>query len=111
MADERSESRAATWRPLLPWTELFRAFQVALDLNKLLLAAAGIAVMALGWWLLALVFSIGESRVPPDWPGQFNADNAQEWAEFRKSRLHWNLMNEAVGLKSDAQIEVKDVAE
>ena len=39
MAEERSE---LSWRQLLPWTELFRAFQVALDLNKLLLAAAGI---------------------------------------------------------------------
>jgi hypothetical protein len=111
MADERSESREVTWRQLLPWTELFRAFQVALDLNKLLLAAAGIAVMALGWWVLALIFSIGEDKVPPDWPGAFQANNAQDWAEFRKKRQHWNLMNEAVGLKPDAQFEVKDVAE
>src|SRR5438046_2681359 len=34
MAEERSESREVTWRQLLPWTELFRAFQVSLDLNK-----------------------------------------------------------------------------
>ena len=57
MAEERSESRELTWRQLLPWTALFRAFQVALDLNKLLLAAAGIAVMAFGWWLLAVIFA------------------------------------------------------
>jgi hypothetical protein len=111
MADERSEAREVTWRQLLPWTELFRAFQVALDLNKLLLAAAGIAVMAFGWWLLAVIFATGEDKTPPDWPGAFRADSTQDWSEFRKKRLHWNLMNEAVGLQANAQIEVKDVAE
>ena len=33
MAEGKLEGREATWRQLLPWTELFRGFQVALDLN------------------------------------------------------------------------------
>ena len=35
------------------WTKLFTAFRVALDLKKLLLAAGGIVVTGLGWWVLA----------------------------------------------------------
>lgn len=38
------------------WTEIFRSFQVALDPRKLLLAAAGILVMSLGWYLLSTIF-------------------------------------------------------
>ena len=38
------------------WTEIFRSFQIAFDPRKLVLAAAGIVVMAFGWWLLSSVF-------------------------------------------------------
>ena len=63
MAEEKVEPRETSWRQLLPWTELFRGFQVALDVNKLALAAAGILVMAFGWWLLAVLFTAGETDV------------------------------------------------
>ena len=33
MAVENVETRETSWRRLLPWTELFRGFQVALDLS------------------------------------------------------------------------------
>ena len=94
MADGKIEARELTWRRLLPWTELFRGFQVAMDLNKLLLAAAGILVMSAGWWLLSIIFAANESRTPPSWPGRYG-DTDAGWIEFRKDRLHWNLMNEA----------------
>src|SRR5205814_6134491 len=55
MANEKVDGRELSWRGLFPWTELFRGFQLALDLNKLLLAAAGIPVMAFGWCLLPLL--------------------------------------------------------
>jgi len=35
---------------------IFRTFRVALDPKKLVLAAAGIIVMALGWWLISVAF-------------------------------------------------------
>ena len=38
------------------WTKLFGTFLVALDPFKLLVAAAGILVTALGWWLISVVF-------------------------------------------------------
>jgi hypothetical protein len=106
MADERTEPRELSWRQLLPWAELFRGFQVALDLNKLLLAAAGIVVMAFGWWLLSVIFTAGDPKVPPVWKGSFNT-----WAEFRQARAHWNLMHEAAGIGNGPQFyEVADIA-
>src|SRR3954451_10182059 len=56
MADDRFDSRPTPLRDSLPWTDLFRTFRVALDPKKLLLAAAGILAMALGWWVISLVF-------------------------------------------------------
>ena len=83
MAEEKVETRETSWRQLLPWTELFRGFQVALDLNKLALAAAGILVMAFGWWLLARLFTAGESKAPPQWPGAYL--DRKEFADAAKT--------------------------
>ena len=56
MAEGRLELRKEDLQNLMPWTKLFKAFMVALDIKKLLLAAGGIVTMALGWWLLAFLF-------------------------------------------------------
>jgi hypothetical protein len=56
MAEERIGAPESEARTYWAWTELFRTFQVALDPKKLLLAAAGIVVMFLGWWVLAVIF-------------------------------------------------------
>jgi hypothetical protein len=53
MAEERFDARELSFRKLLPWTEIFRCFFVALDPKKLGVAAAGIVVMALGWWIIS----------------------------------------------------------
>ncbi|HBI43476.1 MAG TPA: hypothetical protein DDY78_11565 [Planctomycetales bacterium] len=114
MAEEKVEPRETNWRHLLPWTELFRGFQVALDLNKLALAAAGIVVMAVGWWLLALLFRAGENAVPPQWPGPYaaNVDKARAWEQFKQERDHWNLMHESAGLGAPgARVEPTDLTD
>src|SRR5262249_5531781 len=41
---------------------IFRTFRVALDPKKSLLAAAGIVLMALGWWLISILFYNGWSQ-------------------------------------------------
>jgi hypothetical protein len=106
MADDKAEAREASWRNLLPWTELFRCFSVALDLNKLILAAMGIFVMAFGWWLLALVFAHGPDK-PPIWPSNFvtqaGGDEAKGWEDFKRARDRWNLLHEAAGIGGDDQ--------
>src|SRR5436190_3664569 len=56
MADDRFDTRPSNFLESLPWTELFRTFRVALDPKKLLLAAAGILVMACGWWVISVAF-------------------------------------------------------
>src|SRR5439155_22601999 len=63
MVEEKVELRDVNYRQVLPWTELFKGFQLALDPKKLLLAAAGIVVMYAGWWLLASAFY--NSRTEP----------------------------------------------
>jgi hypothetical protein len=56
MADGRDEASAYGTRRTFLWAEIFRCFQVALDPRKLVVAAAGILVMSLGWYLLSAVF-------------------------------------------------------
>ena len=111
MAEEKVEPREISWRTLLPWTELFRGFQVALDLNKLILAAAGIFIMALGWWLLALLFTAGESADPPKWePPAAQTEERAAWEKFQHARDHWNLMYETAGVgKAGALVGATDL--
>jgi hypothetical protein len=116
MAEDKIEGREMTWRQLLPFTELFRGFQVAFDLNKMLLAAAGILVMAFGWWLLAVSFrNIPRdlSDVPPDWPAKYRVqdDPRKAWEQFKRDRDEWNVLHETAGLgKPDQTVQTLDLA-
>jgi hypothetical protein len=116
MANEKVEGRELTWRGLFPWTELFRGFQVALDLNKLLLAAAGILVMAFGWWLLSVMFAFGYSTKPV-WPGNYitaaggDVNVKKGWEQFRRDREQWNIMHEAAKVGGDDErVEIADLS-
>src|ERR1700685_2959935 len=88
MAEEKVGTREVTWRQLMPWTHIFRGFQITLDLNKLLLAAGGIVVMSFGWWLLSVIFTANEKSTPPAWPGEYlssgKVEGEQAWQQFRK---------------------------
>jgi len=114
MAEDKAEAREMTWRQLLPWTELFRGFQIALDINKLFLAAAGIFAMALGWWLLALVFRAPYKETPPrPGDGQYSSDlsKPEDWDGFKKARDEWNLMYQTAGIGAPGKLyEPEDLA-
>jgi hypothetical protein len=56
MADGRDPTPQYSLLTIFPWIRIFRCFQVALDPRKLLVAAAGILVMSLAWWLLSNIF-------------------------------------------------------
>src|SRR5215470_15747989 len=56
MADGRDLSGGFSYRTALPWTNIFRCFQIALDPRKLFVAAVGILVMSFSWWLLSHMF-------------------------------------------------------
>ncbi len=118
MAEERNDSQEMTWRTLLPWTELFRGFQIALDPNKLFLAAIGIVLMAIAWWFLALIFGLFYGPNPPDfdtptYQSQVVKDKPQTltdaWAKYTRDRRQWNLMHKATGIgikKDDKGLQV-----
>jgi hypothetical protein len=108
MAEERLEPRDINFRQWLPWTQLFRGFWVALDPKKLMLAAMGIVVMAVGWWLWSWVFFSTTHK--PEWPSEDYAPAAQEgktapgvsteeaaWQLFKRDRNAWNLLYETAG--------------
>lgn len=113
MTEERFDSRETSLRQQLLWTQLFKAFWVALDPKKLLLAGAGIVVMAFGWWLLALVFS---TRARPDYPSAFpesayqpaageeTTPKQKAWDAFKRARNSWNLFNEAAGVSPTVEL-------
>ncbi|MFO0800682.1 MAG: hypothetical protein U0804_24725 [Gemmataceae bacterium] len=56
MADGPNAAPGFSFRAAFPWMSIFRCFQVALDPRKLLVAAAGILVMSIGWWVLSALF-------------------------------------------------------
>lgn len=104
MAEDQVGLRKDNLRELPGWTKLFTGFKVALDPKKLLLAAAGILVMSVGWWLLsALFFSF--NRTPPTWdPTQYD-DKTEGWKEFKRARSRWNLLYEMAGPVPDSLAE------
>jgi hypothetical protein len=124
MVEDKAEPRDVNWKHLLPWVDLFQGFRVAMDLNKLLLAAAGILVMAFGWWLLAVIFD----GPKPDWKTRRYdistvddkiADTPEKkqnvaWQRFKEDRERWNLLHETAGAEINEEkvesIEPGDVA-
>ncbi|HMP57708.1 MAG TPA: hypothetical protein PKD86_00020 [Gemmatales bacterium] len=68
MPDEKTESRDFSVRQWLPWTEIFRAFQIALDPAKMLLASAAVFLLWMGWALLGMVMGPKDSSYGV-WPG------------------------------------------
>jgi hypothetical protein len=122
MAEDKVEPRETNWRQLLPWTVLFQGFRVALDPNKLLLAAAGILLMAFGWWLLAIIFNY-EKPAASKYLGNFNdyagENDAQKresaWKAFSEDRQKWAVMFSATGdpdpANKDAPYDAGDLAD
>jgi hypothetical protein len=104
MAEDKVEPREVNWRQLMPWTVLFQGFRVALDPNKLVLAAIGIFLMACGWWLLGIIFNYDKTPVgkylgnPADFPGENDAQRKENaWKEFSEERQKWAVMYKAAG--------------
>lgn len=118
MADGRDEAPAFSFRKTFLWTEIFRCFQVALDPRKLLVAAAGILAMSLGWYLLSAVFyykkpvdnqeeyqtqakrSLGEKKVDasskevPVLPEDYNAEAKRL---YERDLAEWRTLDDLAG--------------
>jgi hypothetical protein len=92
MADDqvtRSPARAG-------WTKIFAAFKVALDVKKLLLAAAGIVVTALGWLFFSWLFYTSNMPQPDAYLAE-SQSKKDAWTEFQQARKRWNLLHEMAG--------------
>ncbi len=121
MAEDKVEARDVNWRHLLPWSVLFQGFWVAMDPKKLVLAAAGILAMSLGWWVLAWPFDYDKpqwdrylSRYADMGPKDAKEDVKKDlaWKAFREDRIKWNINHEAVGRRDSKEAwELEDVAE
>lgn len=116
MAEDRVEPREVSLKTWLPWLALFQSFRVALDINKLVLAAGGIVTMAFGWWLLAVVFNTSEpvwdqkEYEPKDGDDATRAKAA--WKNFKDDHSKWALRYMAAGNPADRELyKAADVAD
>ena len=113
MAQEQTAPPAKT-----PWTKIFTAFKVALDMKKLALAATGIFVVWAGWALLGWTFY--GVREMPDWSKRYaekekleEPERRQAWDTFKAERASWNLIHELAGSydeKKPVVVDAGDVA-
>ena len=92
MADGRDPTPTLSVRTTLPWMEIFRCFQVALDPRKLLLAAAGILAMSFGWYLLSAIFY--EKAPDPNAAQYQNTTIAAEYQDKKNPATGQNYTNE-----------------
>jgi len=112
MAEGKHEARELNVRTSLSWLELFRGFQIAIDPRKLLLAAAGILAMALGWWVLSAIFSaITPEPKWSDYDAKYD-DHGKAFAKYKADLVDWNVRHKAAGAPdSDAVYGAGDYAD
>lgn len=96
MADSPVMLETLPWRKIFPWLHVTRAFWIAVDLRKLLLAAAGLLLVSAGSLLFdQLPFGqAGHEALAHDWTG---------------SRWPWQTsLNYSVSRAADGTAEVRD---
>jgi hypothetical protein len=77
------------------WMKIFTAFRLAIDMKKLLLAAAGILVAYLGWWVLSFAFY--KTTGIPEVSGFINEEKEAAKDAYLDSALRWSLLHELAG--------------
>jgi len=72
MQEEQTGLRSIDYRQVFPWVHLFRAFRIAIDVRKIILASLGLVVLAVGnWAFLFLPFAPDENTgFPRPWDQQ-----------------------------------------
>ena len=88
------------------YRKIFTGFRIALDIKKLLLAAAGIFLTFVGWWALSCLFYSADM---PQWSDA--QQNHVDWTQFKRMRTSWNLLHELAGPPdSTILVDAADVA-
>jgi hypothetical protein len=100
MPEDNRELREINFRRLLPWTELFRAFRIALDLRKLTMAAVGLLITIAAWQIVSVPFGTeGDDGTP---------ENAVALPDFGS---HWPLGRATDAMNPVGSIVDKDATE
>jgi hypothetical protein len=93
MAEDQVGPRKDSLRDYFLWTRIFHTFKVALDPKKLLLAAGGIVVMALGWWFLSWAFY--NSRGVPERSAYARTEQGEN--DYDVARKRYQLLETTAG--------------
>lgn len=109
MAQETSAAPAKA-----SWTKIFTAFKIALDMKKLVLAAAGIFCAFAGWWVLSVAFHYTRSFPVYNIDFKEKKDSSvlkAEWDYKKAQRASWNLLHELAGPPDDTTpVDALDIA-
>jgi hypothetical protein len=84
------------------WKDLFRTFTIALDPLKLLVAAVGLLLTAIGWWLISVIFYYSfAGNTPPTEDDskvlafkELSNDDIFKWEEKEKQESYKKLEGE-----------------
>lgn len=102
MAEGTLDGRPTTGPAPTLWSALVRIFQVTLDPKKLLLAAVGITVMGIGWYVLARI-AYGASDRPDEKSPAYGlstlgvSTEAERKAIFDRHFESWKLLHRLAG--------------
>lgn len=84
MADETHVIRGINWRETFPFTQIFRAFRVAIHPTKLMLALAALLALYVGGRALDFIWPVQSSAIPAyvDANGHARANEIAEFEAF-----------------------------
>lgn len=82
MADHPTKLREVAWTELFPWLILVRSVRIALMARVMVLGAAGLIAVTLGWRLIGWVFSGSDDPVVAQWRVEASHWVWQNSAEF-----------------------------
>jgi hypothetical protein len=98
MADESHVTlRTVNWREALPFTQIFRAFRVAIHPSKLMLALAALLCLYLGGRVLDALWPVQSRAIP-------RVDRGSEVEYFEKYRSETGAEREAVGFADQRKV-------
>src|SRR5207248_5788983 len=124
MADESHVIRGINWRETFPFTQIFRAFRVAIHPTKLMLALAALLALYIGGRALDTIWPVQHSAIPAyvDASGHARASEIAEFEAYsptagdydsfdnlRKARRK-ELENFYVQVLRESKVETDDVA-
>jgi len=90
--------RSVAWSELFPWLSLFRTFRLAIGFRVLVLSAAGVILMVLGWWLIATIFvGSDEDTAPGTWLKPYHDCPWLTSTELTPTHLPWRDVVEPGG--------------